>query len=199
MKTAHKLMRRYNVDAAPGQYGFRHLGAPTGRIPGHHRILAGILGQHFFVQPIWVFAWQPDKLKRGRILEICGRQENLEIAAHVHGFVLQTSERLWKRHRKTKKITGNRDRRIFLQGVMMGLHEQLASQAQECEETGLVWVGDPDLVDYVARRHPRQVSSRGGRGDNSAAYAAGKRAGRRLVVHRPIRSEGESRGRLLPG
>ena len=199
MQTAHKLMRRYNIDAAAGSYGFRHLGTPTGRIPGHHRILAGILGQHFFVQPIWVFAWQTDKLKRGRVLEICGRQENLEIAEHVHGYVLETAERMWGDHREQTGISGNRDRRTFLQGVMMGFHEQLDAQAQACEETGLVWVGDADLVDYVSRRHPRQVSFRGGRRGNSDAYAAGKRAGRQLIVRRPIKSRVRSRGRLLSG
>ena len=151
------------------------------------------------MQPIWVFAWQTDKLKRGRVLEICGRQENLEIAAHVHGYVLETAERMWRDHREQTGISGNRDRRTFLQGVMMGFHEQLDAQAQACEETGLVWVGDADLVDYVSRRHPRQVSFRGGRRGNSDAYAAGKRAGRKLIVRRPIKSGVRARGRLLPG
>ena len=199
MRTAHKLMRRYNVDAAPGHYGFRQLGNPSGRVPGHHRILAGILGEHFFVQPIWVFAWDPQRSARGRVLEICGRSENLEIASHVHGFVLETAERMWRAHRSDTGLSGNRHRRTFLQGVMVGFHEQLQSQAKACEESGLVWVGDADLVDYVARRHPRQISGRGRSAASSPAYAAGKRAGRKLVLRRPVSGGGQARGRRLLG
>ena len=32
--------------------------------------------------------------RRGRVLEICGSLSNLEVAAYVHGFLLETAERL---------------------------------------------------------------------------------------------------------
>ncbi len=199
MRTAHRLMRRHNVDAGPGRYAFRHLGTPSGRVAAHHRILAGILGQHFFVQPIWVFAWQPARNARGRVLEICGREENLEIAAHVHGFVLETANRLWWAHRRSVGLSGNRKRRTFLQGVMVGFHEQLELQAEACEQTGLVWLGDADLVDYVGRRHPRQVRGRGRSGVCGPAYTAGLSAGRKLVLRRPVSGAVPVRGRRLRG
>jgi hypothetical protein len=199
MRTAHKLMRRYNVDAAPGQYSFRHVGTPTRRIPGHEKILAGILGQHFFVQPIWAFAWRPKQLDRARVLEICGRQENLEIAAHVHGFVLETAERMWRDHRRATGLPGNRDRRAFLQGVMMGFNEQLDQQAEACEEAGLIWIGDAGLEDFLGRRHPRQLSSRARRAVHGPAYSAGKHAGRKLVIRRPVSASEQARGRRLRG
>jgi len=199
MRAAHRMMRQYNVDAAPGRYGFRHLGSPTGRVPSHHRILAGILGEHFFVQPIWVFGWDPQRDARGRVLEICGRDENLAIASHVHDFVLATAERSWMAHRKTAGLRGNRERRTYLQGVMTGLYEQLQAQARACEETGLVWTGDADLQNYLARRHPRRVRGRARGSVVGPAWTAGRDAGRRLVLRRPVSAEASSRGRLLPG
>jgi hypothetical protein len=200
MRTAHKLMRRYNIETtAPAPYGFRQVGKLSRRVPGHEKILAGILGQHFFVQPIWVYGWRPKAQDRARVLEICGREENLQIASHVYSFVLHTAERMWRDHRKAQALPGNRARRSFLKGVMMGFHEQLCEQAEACEETGLVWVGDAGLGDYVSRRHPRQVSARAQTTTGSAAYSAGKRAGLNLVLRRPVSDGLRSRGRLLNG
>ena len=200
MRTAHRMMRRYNIERAAegGDYRFVHLGTPSGRVQAHHRILAGILGEHFFVQPIWVSAYITHNDSRGRVLEICGRTENLDIAAHVHGFLIETGERLWRDHKRRAGLKGNRDRRRFLQGVMMGFHEQLMEAAQRAEQTGLVWVGDADLDDYLARRHPRRTRGRGVSMHQTDEWRAGRDAGRRIVLRRVVRDRGKGPvGRLL--
>jgi hypothetical protein len=133
------------------------------------------------------------------VLEICGREENLEIAAHVYGFVLETAERMWRAHRQAAGLPGNRDRRAFLQGVMMGFNEQLDQQAKACEEAGLIWVGDANLDDFLARRHPRQLSGRSRQAVHGLAYSAGKQAGRKLVIRRPVSASELARGRRLRG
>jgi hypothetical protein len=61
-------------------------------------------------------------------------------------------------------------------------------------------MGDADLEDYVARRHPRQIRGRGRDAAASPAWSAGRKAGRHLVVRQPISSAvPKSRGRLLRG
>jgi hypothetical protein len=76
MSAAQKLLLKYNLDTAVPKggraYGFRHVGRATGRVSEAERLLAAILGEHFFVQVIWVPIYRPYDGKRGRVLELCG-------------------------------------------------------------------------------------------------------------------------------
>ena len=201
MRAAHRLMRKYNVERSTGAdgYTFAQLGRPTGRVPAHHRVLAGILAEHFFIQPIWVSAYDAARRKWGRVLEVCGRPENMDIAEHVHGFMLQTGERLWRDHKRAQGLRGNRDRRRFLQGMMMGFHDQLQEAAEAAERTGLVWVGDADLDAYLSRRHPSRARGRAVAMTLSSEWEAGRAAGRRIVLRRAVPHRGQAPIGLLPG
>jgi hypothetical protein len=139
------------------------------------------------------------------VLEACGRAENVEVAAWVHDYLVETGERLWREHRQANGIPGDRDRRRFLLGVMIGFSEKLQAGAAHNRREGLIWKGDPDLAAYLRRRYPRR---RGGgqigyRQD--ATYESGRRAGRNIVLQRVVGggtpSGGSARGerRQLPG
>ncbi len=202
MSAAHRLMRKHNVsvnrgEGQPGQYRFVQLGEVRGRTPAHEKILAGILGQHFFVQPIWVVAYAPEAGRRGRVLEVCGRPENLQMAIYAHGFLLDTCERLWSRHKRERGIRGNKDRRRFYSGVMIGFSERLSTAAVEAEETGLVWVGDAGLDAWTARRHPHLRQGRRTRMSVDGAWHAGRAQGRKVVLRRPISKKGRGIRGLL--
>jgi hypothetical protein len=206
MAAAQKLMLKYNLDAsrAPAEaaggrdYGYRHVGTPSGRTAEHERILAMILGKHFFVEAIWVSVYRPAEGKRGSVLEICGTRANLEIATYVHGFLLETAARLWRDHKRARRISRDRDRRVYLAGVMAGFAEKLARQETRSKSEGLVWVKDGDLGRYFRRRHPyiRHVRHAGHR--RTDAFAHGAAAGRAIVLHRPVEAPATNRGRLLP-
>ncbi len=201
MSTAHRLLRKHNIRLAdapnPEAYSFRQLGCVRGRTSAHEKILAGILGQHFFVQPIWVVAFDRSRGVRGRVLELCGRRENLDIAAHVHGFMLDTCERLWKTHKQAHGITSNRERRRYLQGVMIGFNERLKGEAQVCEERGLVWVGDAGLHQWVGNRYPYLRAGRRTRMHMTDAWRAGRAAGQQVVWRRPVEKKGTGIRALL--
>jgi hypothetical protein len=202
MNAAHRLMRKHNVAIAEGghappRYRFVQLGEVRGRTPAHEKILAGILGQHFFVQPIWVVAYAPETARRGRVLEVCGRTENLQMAAHAHEFLLETCERLWARHKREHGIRGNKDRRRFFSGVMIGFNERLSAVAVEAEETGLVWIGDAGLDAWTAQRHPHLRRGRRTRMSVDGAWHAGRAQGRKVVLRRPISKKGQGIRGLL--
>lgn len=194
MTLAHRMMRKHNIAAKdsdePERYGFVQLGCIRRRTPTHEKILAGLLGQHFFVQPVWVQAYMPDADDRGRVLEVCGRPENRAIAEYVHGFLLETCERLWGHHKAKHGIHGNRDRRRYLQGVMMGFHEKLNQDATAAQETGLVWVGDAGLSSWVGQRYPRLRSGRRTLVHTDGAWAAGRAAGKQVVLKRAVTKRG---------
>jgi hypothetical protein len=202
-REAQRLMLKYNVEAAQagrrGAYAFRHLGAPTGRLQAHERLLASILGSHFFVEPIWVSVHRPLEGKSGTVLEVCGTPANLEMATHVHDFLLRTAERLWREHKRSSGERTDRMRRSYLAGVMKGFDQKLDAQARENRREGLVWVGDAGLKEYFDARYPRRQSVRSSGRAHPDAYAAGQRAGRSIVLHRPVTGAASGGVRLLPG
>jgi hypothetical protein len=202
MSAAQRLMLKYNIDEAsrPDRVtSFRHLGNPSGRISEAERVLATILSEHFFVDAIWVPVWRPLEGRRGSILEICGRLENLDMAEYVYAFLSQTAARLWKEHKRALGIRGNQARRAYIAGVMSGFRSKLGDQAEQNAEEGLVWVGDAEVEHYFKQRHPRvrwtrHVSTRG-----SAAHRQGAEAGRRIVLHRGVSRGASGTVRLLKG
>ncbi|MBK7584100.1 MAG: DUF2786 domain-containing protein [Myxococcales bacterium] len=202
MAAAQRLMLKHNIEHVTRRgtdvYSFRHVGTPTGRVGEHERILAAIIGDHFFVEVIWVPVWRPLEGRRGSVLEICGTVENLELAAYVHGFLLQTSERLWRDYKRAQRLGANAERRTFLSGVMTGFRDKLRSEQRKHAAEGLVWVGDGDLEQFYRRRHPRVRWTRYSCGARSEAYAHGRQAGAQIVLHRGVRSGPDGAVKLLP-
>jgi hypothetical protein len=202
MAAAQRLMLKYNLEAlraaAPRQYGFAQLGRPIGRVGEHERLVAMILGRHFFVEAIWIPVYRPIEGTRASVLEICGTPSNLATAEYVHGFLHQTAERLWREHKQAQGVTSDRHRRAFLAGVMTGFADKLVRQASKSASEGLVWVRDGDLDGYFRRRHPhvRHVRHTGQR--RSDAWAQGREAGHAIVLHRPVESASSQGRRLLP-
>jgi hypothetical protein len=202
MAAAQKLLLKHNLELsgtrASRGYVWKHLGAPTGRTTESERILSLLLGKHFFVEAIWIPVYRAREGKRGSVLEICGRPENVEIAEYVHGYLVSTAERLWREHKVRLGIRGDRDRRTFLAGVMTGMNDKLSREAKRSEAAGLVWVADGDLAKYFRKRHPhvRHVRYAGQR--RSEAYAHGREAGRKIVIHKGMRDSASERGLLLP-
>jgi hypothetical protein len=203
MAAAQRLMLKHNLEvvqsAAVRDYVFTHLGEPTGRVGEHERLVAMILGKYFFVEAIWIPVYRPLEGKRGSVLEICGSRANLATAEYVHGFLHQTAARLWNDHKVARGLTSDRERRAYLSGVMTGFADKLARQATKSRSEGLVWVRDGDLDSYFRRRHPhvRHVRHAGHKRTN--AWAEGREAGHRIVLHRAIEAPAMGRGRLLTG
>ncbi|WP_438008590.1 DUF2786 domain-containing protein [Sorangium sp. So ce321] len=202
MSAAQRLMLKYNLDVAKARaarhYGFRHLGEPSGRVGESERIVGGILGKHFFVEAIWVPVYSPLEGKRGSVLEIVGTPANLEMAAYVHAFLHHTAEQLWSEHKRANGVKGNKDRRTYLAGVMIGFLEKLNTERKVSAEQGLVWVRDADLDSYYRSRHPHVQHLRHAGNQRTPAHAHGREAGRKIVLHRPMQGATGERGLLLP-
>ncbi len=203
MSAAQRLMLRYNIDQAQAKsetrrFAFRQVGRITGRISESERLLAGLLGEHFFVEAIWVPAYQPELGKTGSVLEICGTNANLEMASYVHAFLSHTAQRLWENHKLKSQIRSNRDRQTYLAGVILGFHERLVKEREIQRGQGLVWVGDAQLNTYLRQRHPhiRRVRHQGN--PRTAAREQGKEAGRNIVLRKPISAGANAAGKVLP-
>lgn len=207
MKAAQRLMLHHNIDAAAASaregFTFRHVGVPSGRVSAAEHVLAGILARHFFVEVIWVPSYLAREGRSGRVLELCGTSSNLDVAVYVHGFLMETAERLWRDHRRAARLPGNRERLRFMLGVMIGFDEKLKVAAEDNRREGLIWVGDPALGHYLSRRYPRRSGGAGIGIQATESYEQGRRAGRNIILHKPIstpgsRGQSEARGRALP-
>jgi hypothetical protein len=203
MRMAHRLMLRHNLqdvspDAGADAYAFRHLGRSSGRVSESDRLLAGLLGEFFFVQPIWISVFRVEDQKRVSMLEITGRPENLEMAEYVYGFLQHAAESLWREHKRAHGIERNIDRRAFLAGVMRGFADKLRAERKAEHALGLVWIGDPRANEYFRRRHPRVRTTSYGHTAGSDAGKYGRAAGRELVLNRPLTRGASARVRALP-
>jgi len=201
MAAAQKLLLKHNLEERSARhargYAFRHVGPAASRHAEHEKILGTLLGKHFFVEAIWLPVYLPSAGKRVTVLELVGTPANLEIAEYVHGYLLQTAERLWREHKRASFIESDRDRRTFLAGVMSGFAQKLARQATEQREQGLVWVRDADLDAFFHRRHPRMRTFTYGGGRKREAFIHGRAAGETVVLHRGVNAGPVARGRLL--
>jgi hypothetical protein len=203
MNAAQKLMLKHNLHQAKvssgqeQQYSFVRLGVPTGRVLESQRILSSIIINYFFVDGIWVSAFDVEKKRRGSVLEIMGTPTNLEFASYVFSFLNHAAEQLWKEFKKSHGIKSNRDRRSFLSGVMEGFGQKLKMQEGVCKQEGLVWMGDPLLESYFRKRHPRVHVIQVKANQETAARGHGVHAGRDLVLHKPLSNNSSGKVKLL--
>lgn len=203
MRKAHELMLRHNIETIAERvdrnYEVRHLGDPHKRGNRVESEVAGLLSEFFFVKVIRVPIYLPRLGKSGSVYEIAGTHANVEMASHVYAFLLATAERLWRENRRDARVRSGHDRLAYQSGVVNGFREKLMSERRGMGETGLVWVGDRDLDKFYRARHPRITTRRHSVSINGA-HAAGREAGRNVVLHKPV-ERGPSGGgpRLLRG
>ncbi len=201
MRKAHELMLRHNIETASThaarEFEVRHLGDPEKRTTRVESDVVALLSEFFFVKIIRVPVYVPLRGTRGHVYEVAGTRANVEMAAHVHAFLLATAERLWSENRSDGRVRSGRDRLSYQSGVIRGFREKLLLERVELQGTGLVWVGDTQLDGFYHARNPR-ITSRRRTVSYNGAHAAGREAGRTIVLHKPV-AHGPSAGgpRLL--
>jgi hypothetical protein len=200
MQRAHELMLRHNVETA-GARGFevRHVGDPERRISAVESAIVVLLTDCFFVKAIRIPVYLPRLGKSGAVHELSGSRANLELAVHVYAFLGDTAERLWLANRGDRRVKSGRDRLAYQTGVIQGFHDKLRGERETLAGTGLVWLGDAGLDEFYRRRHPRIRTTRS-TARLTGAHDAGREAGQRVVLHRPVESRGVGNSpRLLRG
>jgi hypothetical protein len=204
MRRAHELMLRHNIESyamcSDSGYEVRHLGDPQKRGNRVETEVMLLLGEFFFVKVIRVPVYVPQTGKAGNVYEIAGTRPNVEMAEHVYHFMLATAERLWLANKGDARVRNGRDRLAYQAGVARGFRDKLGAERKELRGTGLVWLGDGNLEQFYRARHPRIVTRRT-YVRMGEAHAAGREAGRTVVLHKPVTSTGGTGGgpRLLRG
>jgi len=201
MRKAHELMLRHNIDEAAARteraFVLRHLGDPTRRGTRVESQVVSLLTEYFFVTAIRIPVYLARLARRGAVYEVGGTRPNVEMACHVHAFLLATADRLWRENLTDARVRSGRDRLSYQTGVILGFRDKLASERKELGGTGLVWRGDADLDRFYRARNPR-ITRRRSTTRLDGAHDAGREAGSRVVLHRPV-EHGATTPRLLRG
>jgi hypothetical protein len=203
MRRAHELMLRHNIDEAAARtdraFAVRYLGDPSRRGTRVESAIIGMLTEFFFIEAIRIPVYLPRLGVRGHQYELTGTSPNLDMAVHVHEFLLATCERLWRANRHDARVKSGRDRLSYQMGVIAGFRAKLVLERSQLAGTGLVWTGDADLAAFYRRRNPR-ITTRRATTALDGAHRAGVEAGAKVVLHRPVESgPGRGKTRLLPG
>ena len=205
MRMAQKYLLKYNLDLdeldAKRNYERRYLGQCAQRVQEYEYCLANILNDYFFVEVIWDFSYDPLKDRQGKILEIFGTPENLDIAEYVWNFVMGLTEPLWRERKAEIRRTGQRGTKLqYLSGLLNGLRAKLREQKRVlADEHGLVWSGDSKLAEFYRYQNPRIRRTSGGGVSRSNQYDAGFADGKKINIRRGVEGGATKRGRLLEG
>lgn len=189
---ARKLRLRHRIEACTSEqvFSWKQLGPLIPRMSEVDRWLAIIMKEHAFVSVIFVQSFDAKTDTFGRVLEVCGTDDDLEFAEWMYVYLRRTAERLACDH--VRRQGGGR-RVAYMAGVLAGVYESLESSSKAPVGPGdaLVWKGDTKLDAFLATRHPRIRTTRGSTSAGSRDHHAGREAGRRVVIHRPLN---ENRG-----
>jgi hypothetical protein len=178
------------------------------RIEREESKIASILIEHFFVRIVFGSLFDAKELEHHRTVEILGARENVLMAEYVRAFLHERSQALWQQHRQKTGAPG-RSRRSYVFGVLSGFATKLARErtrsasevlegvsAEDCR--ALMRSGDRKLDEFVASRYPRLSSRRANAwAADGESFAAGRREGERLTLHRPVEDQATSRGLAL--
>jgi hypothetical protein len=206
MAKAHDQIVRYNLDGLMANtartYCSVMVGEPALRHAEHDYALAHLLQDFYFVEMIWISAFSMSKGKMGRVLELSGTPENVEMAGYVHDFLRRVIADRWEDYCRGHRLPHSQSQ-DFASGLVKGFREKLESQRRGWEQGGaetraLVRVQDPQLRAYFRRRYPRIRHTRGwGRQMDMAAHRAGHKAGRSVILSQPLRAAAANRRLLL--
>ncbi|MBF0452604.1 MAG: DUF2786 domain-containing protein [Candidatus Magnetomorum sp.] len=196
MAKANELMTRFNLsiikENTPRDYDSLFVGKPALRNSRELHSLAVLLNKYYFVECIWVQAYVIEKQKMGRVLELIGTIQNLQIAEYVYYFVRNFIDAQWKQYNKKKRLSHHR-RSDFADGIIDGFQYQLKRQQrrfkrkQSSDNQALINISDPQLTEYKAYRYPRLTTTRCSSGNaDDSVINDGRLVGKNLVISKGI-------------
>lgn len=201
MAKAHELLLRHNLSLLDTQTKWNYIHKQVGEIgrrdPAKSTISA-ILCKYFFVEAIWTFGYDQHRNQRGRVLEIYGTPENVEMAEYVYHYLQNVPDLLWTEYREKNNINGNRHRRTFINGLLEGFYHKLEGRVQENASQKLVWKGDPRLKEFYRQKNPRRTRTTSRYSKTCQdAYNSGVFQGKNLIIHKGVRDSGNGKVKYL--
>jgi len=214
MQKANELIEKYNIERieqnrAAG-YAYAIINHKKKRIENYQRRICSILQEHFFVNMVYSYLYDPVTTETHRTIELLGTTENVQIAEYVYHFLMNQMEILWKSQLRKKKTPLSKNKRSYRLGVLKGFQDKLDRQAAERKKhyrpndgnvhtiSALVLAEDRALKEFVHMRFPRLSWTRyAGPKIDRFAFQAGMDDGKKISLHKAIHVHDGDNGRLL--
>ncbi len=200
---AHELSLKHNIQwlksAKRSDYGIRLLGPLFGRAPSYIWGIMRILDEFYFVQYIYRSCGRNaagNRTRPKKIIELYGRQKNLDLAEYVYYFLLHHGDAKWLAHKEDSGLKNGMSKISFLNGVYAGFYEKLESQAADLSKNkALIWLGDSQLDAFYRERNPYIRRRRSSSRLHAADHAAGVETGKKMQIRPGLGSQKNSTGR----
>lgn len=175
--------------------GFRQLGHPKSRHFQYEYSIANLLNEHFFVSTIWVTAYSVTHDKVGRVLEICGAVEDLEIASYVYDFINNHLSLAWCSYQKSVKAKGLKKRLSFSLGLVQGFKKRINENERltDVTEQDMIYLGQSLSREFLAGRYPKVNVRSASSWSPTQDYHSGFKEGESLRFRRGVTSEASAR------
>lgn len=207
MTKAHELIARHNIELYHAedrrQFLSIFLGSPALRHPREDYHLANLLQDFYFVCGIWVPAYVMEKHKMGRVLEISGTAQNLQMADYVHDFIRTFIGAQWRTYNRNKGL--NRFRKTdFAVGIIEGFRDKLESNIKRTKAPqntlALIQKKDPQLKKYYRFRYPHTASiQKAASRQDARILKDGKKVGQKLIIARGVCERKTGKPRFITG
>ena len=207
MLKAHELIEKYNLDQLE-QNKHRNFvslfaGKPALRHPREAYSLANLLLDFYFVQGLWVPAFVLEKNKMGRVLEISGTREHIQMAHYAYDFISSFINREWLHYNQTKKLTRRR-KTDFAVGIIEGFRNQLTANSKQRIPKGnrssrnIIHVSDPMLDKYFGYRYPHTVNiKKNALHQDKTVLNDGIRIGQKMILSKGIVQKKRGRVKMI--
>lgn len=208
MHRVREMYAKYNLESTVAS-DFVHLVISTGsrRMEVFEKKIAGILVGLFFVEVVIGHEYDPKSGEHHRALTFIGRKENVLMAEYVYHFLREQSASLVKAlpGKSLDRVT----RKSFRLGILEGFREKLQKAETPAAEPVapnpisralVTFKKDRELQQYIRILYPRlRSASSGSQRVDLSAYSAGKAAGGKITLNKPVSGGGLNLGRLLGG
>lgn len=167
---------------------YQQLGEVKSRYFHYEYSIANLLSDYFFVSTIWVNGFSVSSGKEGRVLEVCGREEDLEIASYVYDFIYNHLKLAWKTYQLETKAKGLKKRLSFSLGLVQGFAQRLAEtqKGQSEEHQELIYIGRSLSDRFLAKRYPKIRMKSSNSWSPSHDYHSGFQEGQNLHLRKAI-------------
>ncbi|MBF0226878.1 MAG: DUF2786 domain-containing protein [Desulfobacterales bacterium] len=202
MAKAYELMEKYNIELIEQNKEREYISIVLGTVALKHRLeeysIANLLRDFYFVHPIWIPSYVVERGKMGKILEINGTIENVQIASYVYDFVNHYMQSQWKEYNKHKKLTKHK-MSDFAVGIIKGFVQKLEFQqnVRSNKKWEIVKADDAMMKEYLAYKYPKisSFTRRHSRKDPTILND-GIKVGEKMVISKGI-SEHKAGEKLL--
>ncbi|MDR2442846.1 MAG: DUF2786 domain-containing protein, partial [Deltaproteobacteria bacterium] len=215
---ASRLMTKYNIDQQlikdkkHEDYERWYIDLNTTKIPFEAYLIAQILAQFFFVEPIITSEYDHKLLHNIKKLELSGRPVNLHMAHHVYHFLKERTKSLWLHNKPRLAALGEKGigaKNAFVKNLLNSFRNKLYKsqnhtiQQDTKKPNQLILQINKDLKKYIVYHHPNlyRISTQAGGSFAPNSSAAGYDEGQKLNLYIPVggaqSSSPGSGGRLL--